>query len=113
MSDDRTPARIMPGDEFTVSYGNGRSVTVVALAGKRQRELGKLLDELKAVEQSQEIERACELAEEALRLCMDESTASAMWESELDLELAIEIAGSTFAKQSLTADEKKKAGSLH
>ena len=103
-----TSARIMPGDKFEIEYGNGKKIEVVALAGKRQRELGKILDELRKVEETQEIERMCELAEEALKYCMDEKTAMKMWETDLDAELAMEIAGGTFAKQSLDVDEVKK-----
>jgi len=112
MPEDIKP-RIMPGDTFSVSYGNGSTVDVVALAGTRQRVLGRLLDELRELEKKQQIERACEIAEEAICLCMDETKAMELWDSELDIELAIEIAGSTFAKQSLTINEQKKAESPH
>lgn len=107
------PARIMPGDRFPVKYGNGKTIEVVALAGKAQRELGKLIDQLRKTEESQEIEQACVVAEQALAYCMDEEKAKKLWETELDLELAMEIAGATFAKQSLTVDERKKLESPH
>lgn len=108
-----TKPRVMPGDVFSVEYGGGRSVEVVALAGKAQRVLGALLDELRKTEQSQEIERACELAEQALYLCVsDKQKAESMWETELDVESAIEIAGATFAKQSMSVGEQKKVESL-
>lgn len=103
----------MPGDTFSVTYGNDSTVDVVALAGKRQRELGRLLDELREMENKQQIERACEIAEQALSMCMDPVLANELWESKLDIELAIEIAGSTFAKQSLTPEEQKKVESPH
>ena len=103
-----TSPRILPGDKFTIEYGGGKQIEVVALAGKRQRELGKILDELRQCEQTQEIERMCDLAEQALAYCMDKETAARMWETDLDAELAMEIAGGTFAKQSLDLEEVKK-----
>lgn len=110
MADQEIRPRILPGDKFVVAYGGGKHIEVSALAGRSQRELGKLLDELKNIEQRQQIERACEIAEECLAVCLGKEKADQLWSTELDIELAIEISGATFAKQAMTADELKKAG---
>lgn len=104
----------MPGEKFTIQYGGGKTVSVTALAGRQQRELTRLLSDMQRLgESGADIESAWEAAEKALAMCVGDDKAAELWASDVDFEIACDIAGKTLGKQRLSEDEQKKSESPH
>ena len=107
MSDEVTPARIEPGQEFVVGYGAGKQATVVALGLRKQRLLAAVVRKLMDLEgDPQKSIQLFDHAEEAIRMAMPGVTDEFL--DEIDAESAIEIAGACLGKQRLSEDERKK-----
>ena len=108
MTDEQpTPPRIEPGDKFTVEYG-GKTAVVVALAGRKERELAKQIAAIAELENigGAETFKIFELTYEAIKLAMPDAT-----EDELDLldaKSMMEICGKCLGKQALSDEDKKK-----
>lgn len=102
-------AIIEPGDLFPVGYGNGRVIEVKALAGRAQRILADRVKDV--IEAENSAGKALELfgmAEGLLALCVGPERAAELFETEVDSEMAIEIATKTLGKQALEPEDKKK-----
>jgi hypothetical protein len=107
VSEELTAARIEPGQEFEVAYGDGRSVTVVALGLRKQRELAAIVRKLMELEgDPKKSIQLFDHAEDAIRMAIPNVTDEYL--DTIDAESAIEIAGACLGKQSLSEDEQKK-----
>lgn len=115
-------AVIFPGQEFTVEIGGGKQMQAVALTGKQQRELGECIDKINSAIRAVHIDGKANpltLVEEydatraALACCYDSETADQLLETELDTQLAFELAQAIYFKQAIDADDKKKFESQH
>lgn len=102
-------AFIEPGTKFPIGYGNGREIEVEALAGRKQAQLAKIVKVLQEAESNGRGLDVFDLCEEALAICVGPEKAAELFESTVDAELAMEIAGKTLGKQVLTEDERKKS----
>ena len=99
-------SKLEPGDTFTIGYGNGRTLEVVALSWKQQREFGR------AEEGGYDsIDAAYEALEAKLRKCVP-SMSDEQFESlleTLNFALIQEIIRNTNQQNQLTEDEEKKS----
>ena len=100
-------ANIEPGEKFTVQYGNGHEVEVVALNMRQRRDVIRLLA---AVQDVSPVE-ALESIEAALGFCCP--SISDEFVNSLDEEMAMEIVQATMEKQRLSEDERGKSESPH
>lgn len=121
---------IEPGEPFTIEYGNGHELTVIALAGRKQGQVLTLLTEIGRAEETKDYSFAAELVEKALAVCLGggaeggneteparqkreaaNAKAAEMFDTVLDIESASDIVRSTLNKQSLSEADKKKSES--
>lgn len=101
-------AFIEPGQKFPIEYGNGNRLEVVALAGRKQRQLADVVKRLAAAESNGTGLDAFDMCEEGLAICVGKEEAAALFETNVDAELAIEICTKTLSKQQLEGDDLKK-----
>lgn len=104
-------ALIEPGQPFEIEYGNERKLEVVALAGRKQGQLQKLLGRIGSAEADGNAENILDMAEEALAICVGTEKAAELFNTIIDLELAMQICQKTMLKQVLSEDERKKSES--
>lgn len=99
---------IEPGEKFSIEYGNGHTVEVVALNMRQRRALIKLL----AAVQDADPHEALDSIEEALRCCFPAELNADIFDElvdSLDEEMAMEIVQKTMEKQRLSEDERGKS----
>lgn len=97
-----------PGDKFTVGYGNGHTIQVVALSGRQKRNVIAMLEEIKSLQaESASKLRLFEIAEDAVRVCVPGLTEEQI--DKMDETQQLEIVGKTIAKAALSEDEIKKS----
>jgi hypothetical protein len=120
-------AAIEPGERFTVEYGNGHQLEVIALAGRKQGRVLSLLSDIGKAEETREYHLAGDKVEEALAICLGggseggneseterqkresaNAKAADLFDTVLDFESAADIVRSTLSKQALSEDDKKK-----
>ena len=106
-------AKLVPGEKFTITYGNDEELTVKALSGNGQRKLGKVIRALASVEDGEDKDKdpfgIFDLAFEALSICLGEDKAEKMYENDVDAELAMEIATKVLGKNQMSEDDRKKS----
>lgn len=94
---------IEPGDKFTVGYGNGHTIEVVALSMRQRREVVKGVETVagdsKAVD-------AFDAIENALKQCCPDINDELI--DTLDEEMAMQIIQATMQKAALSEDDRKK-----
>lgn len=108
MSD--TKPLLVPGDTFTVAYGNDQQTDVVCLSLLKQRRLADLVKKMIAAEQSGDSMQCMELfenAEEAIRLV--KPGVSDDFLDSIDAQAAIEISGACLGKQAIGDSDRKKS----
>ncbi len=102
-------SKLVPGDKFTISYGNNEELVVKALSGNGQRKLGKVIKALAAVEDGGDAFGLFDLAFEALTICLGEDKAEQLYETDVDAEIAMEIATKVLGKNQMSEEDRKKS----
>lgn len=103
---------IEPGEIFTIEYGREHQLEVRALGMRQQKALVYAIAEAAAAEASQDLKAIIDTTDKALEYAVGAETAEAL-RDEVDMEMAMEIAGKVLGKQSVSEDEKKKSESPH
>lgn len=98
-------ANIEPGEKFTIGYGNGHKLEVVALNMRQRRQIIGLLSSVQNAADENPVE-ALEAIEKALGLCCPDLDAEFI--DSLDEEMAMQIVQSTMEKAGLSEDERGK-----
>ena len=103
-------SRVEPGETFSIQYGNGHSIEVMALNMRQKGKLIAIVEQVSGLaESNQSRAKLFELAEQALKICVpnvDESTLDT-----LDEQMAMEIITATLSGQFVSDDDKKKSES--
>jgi len=100
-------AYLEPGERFTVKYGNGHTIEVVALSGRQKRKVMSLVDEVSQMQSTMQSKtRLFDIAEEAFLLCCPDASDELM--DKLDERLQLEIVGQTLQGATLSDEDKKK-----
>lgn len=110
MSEENKPALLAPGDPFTVEYGGGKRVTVVALSLSKQRKLAALVKSMILAEGSGDALKAIasfDAADEAVRMAIPDVSDEFM--ETIDASDAVTIASACLGKQSVEDEDKKKS----
>lgn len=103
-------AYLEPGERFTVNYGNGHTIEVVALSGRQKRKVMSLVEEVSQIQAvTKSKTRLFDIAEEAFLLCCPDASDELM--DRLDERLQLEIVGQTLQGATLSDDDKKKSAS--
>ena len=97
---------IEPGEPFTVQYGNGHTIEVVALSLRQKRLITQLLISVQNLTVTAEsIDDLYGKCEDMVRMCCPTVTEEQM--EQLDECLSMEIASNTLAGAALDGEEKK------
>ena len=104
-------ANIAPGEKFTIGYGNGKELEVVALNGNGQRKLSNAIAEMAGLEGEGGLAafKLFDLAYDAVVICVGTEKADELFDTDVDAELGMEIASKVLGKQSLSEEERKKS----
>jgi len=96
---------IEPGEKFTIEYGNGHKLEVVALSFRQRHALAKVVDKLFVAKGSDQFE----VIEEALKICVPNCSEAFL--DTIDDAMASEIIGKVRKNAMVGDDERKKSES--
>ena len=102
---------IEPGEKFTIEYGKGHQIEVVALNGRQRIEATKCVAEMQRASKEGDIDaqaKALEWLEQVTRFCAPSMTDEMI--DKTDDELQIQIISQTMMKASIEVEEAKKSG---
>jgi len=94
---------IEPGEKFTIEYGKGHKLEVVALSFRQRHNLAKMLDRMVASKGAEQFE----VIEEALRFCVPGMSDSLL--DTIDDITAAEIIRKVRMGSTISDDERKKS----
>lgn len=98
--------QILPGQEFEITYGEGRQLTVKALTGKRQEEIAPLLKRTAEAEEAQDLVELVSAAKAVLMACVPEH-AERLWAEEVSAADALTIGYAVWSGGRLDEEQEK------
>lgn len=98
---------IEPGEEYRVTYGDGRTLIAKAIGFRKQRALLAALERVRDPQLSQ-VEKIDAIAD-SIRICVPDLQDE--WFDSVTIETASEVMGKLASNGQLTEDEKKKSDS--
>lgn len=102
---------IEPGDSFTIEYGKGHRLEVVALNGRQRIQCMRIIGAMQSASESGNFEHladAQEKLEQAVRICSPSITDEQL--ARLDDQLSGDIIFKTLGKAQVDGEEAKKSG---
>lgn len=102
-----------PGEPYEIEYGNGHSLSVVALSARQKKKLVSILQAVQSLDTKQidSLSTLYDLAEEGLKICSPGITDEQI--EKMDEQQQMEVIGKTLAGALPTAGEQKKSESPH